>query len=160
MQRDATQQSVFEVLTFTKTPVRGMDANHWYIESVHEALQDGVQRYDQLSRSWPDPRVMLVLVRSEFDEGTGLFRDTVIRARARSTMLSRRNAKPMPPEARKALAQLSGGGKAMAPLPERPTARPVPERRRGGSGEAVKLALAALAGAGFASAALIAALAR
>ncbi len=150
------QQSVFEVLTFTKTPVRGMDANHWYIESVHDEMQEGVQRYDQLSRSWPDPRVMLVLVRSEYDEDTGLFRDTVLRARARSTMLSRKNARPMPPEARRALAQLSGGGKTSASLPDRPTARSESPRRRGGGVDGVKLLLAALAGAGFASAAVMA----
>jgi hypothetical protein len=104
----------FEVVVCSTVSVGGMPAQRWYIESLHEALREARDRFAQVSHQWPDERLVVALVQSEFNDDTRLFRDVVIEASDRGVLFSRRQTTPLSREARAALHQAFGRPRAKA----------------------------------------------
>ncbi len=121
----------YEVMVRSPVAAPGMRASTWYIESTHAAFQAARERYEAFCRSHPDPRLMVALVRSSYDERSRLFHDKVVLTRDERVAPVRQEAKPLQPEARQVLKRdFAKPAPGPEPAALRIRARPEPPRRR------------------------------
>ncbi len=119
------EQVVFEVLLHFRPEPSGGKAR-WYIVSAHTRLLDAEAAYDDLAAELPKAAPLsLVIVRSEHDKKSGLFRDRIVKAIGQPPMISRTAIKPLDAATKQELMGLgaqkpsaempAAGGRAAAP---------------------------------------------
>jgi hypothetical protein len=97
------QAVTFEIVVCATRPGFGVPAKRWYVESLHTRLEEAQEHYARIREDWPDIRLVVALIQSQFDEQTRLFRDIVLDARDRSVLFRRREARPLSPAERAAI---------------------------------------------------------
>jgi hypothetical protein len=121
----------YEVMVRSPAAVPGMRANVWYIESAHGQFKPARERYEGFCARHPDPRLLVALVRSSYDERSRLFHDKVVLTRDERVTPVRQEAKPLQPEARDVLKRdFAKHASTAPPAPLRIRARPEPPKRR------------------------------
>jgi hypothetical protein len=119
----------YEVLVRVPVGAPGIRPEVWYIESAFPAFKPAQERYARFVTAHPDPRLVVALVRSTYDERAKLFHDTVVKSSNERVAPLRQNAKPLHPEARTVL-QRDFSKPGAPPEALRIRARPPAPKRR------------------------------
>lgn len=122
-------ETTYEIMVCSTVELPGkVVKDTWYIDSAHRALGDALSAYEQLCRTHPDPRLLVVLLRSTFDPATRRYRDRVLDAREPVQQLVRATRK-LTADGRRRLAEEFGGAAPARLRPAAPTKPERPERR-------------------------------
>ncbi len=97
----------FEVMVCSTAQVGGLARDVWYPESAHEDHGPAAAQFEKVCRAHPDKRLLVVLVRSAFDERTLRFRDRELDAREPVARLVRASA-PLTSQCRRRLREAFG----------------------------------------------------
>jgi hypothetical protein len=124
------QPSRFEIMVLATVPVHRVRKGVWYLESEHEDVAEARIHYGHFLAEHPDPRLIVVLVESRFDESQGIFADRILATRAEGPVPALRGSRALPPEARRPLREAFGRAPLPAPRPRRRSAPPPPPPRR------------------------------
>jgi hypothetical protein len=141
------EPETFEVMLFATIPGGGIRHGHWYTESAHHGVEEAQWRFRAVTADLADPRLVVVLVASRFDEEAGRFRERILAARAEGPAPALGASRALPGTAWPALRRAFGRAPPPPPRPLRARARPRPPPRRRGLAPGLILLGAAGAGA-------------
>lgn len=115
------EPETFDVMLLATIPGGGIRHGQWYTDSAHDGLEAAQWRFREITQELADPRLVVVVVASRFDDAAGLYRERIVAARAEGPVPALRRAfRRAPP------AGLAPRGRA------RP--KPAPGARAGGAG--------------------------
>jgi len=121
----------FEVMLFATAPGGGIRHAQWYAESTHPSAEAAQWRFREVTAELADPRLVVVVVASRFDDAAGRFRERILAARPEGPAPGLAASRLLPEAAWPALRRAFG--RAPRPVPElrrrpRPPPRPAPRR--------------------------------
>jgi hypothetical protein len=141
------EPETFEVMLFATIPGGGIRHGQWFTESAHDSLEAAQWRFREITSELADPRLVVLLVASRYDDAAARFRERIVAARAEGPAPALAASRALPVQAWPVLRRAFA--RPPRPVPElrrrpRPPARP--RRRRIAPG----LVLLGMAGAGAA----------
>jgi hypothetical protein len=124
------QPSRYEVMIRATIAANRIRMGVWYLESEHEDVARARLRFRDVVAEHQDPRLMVVLLESRYDEGEGVFVDRILDSRAEGPVPAVRGSVALPDVARAPLRQAFARAPAKVPALRRRTDRRAPPRRR------------------------------
>ncbi len=76
------EPETFDVMLFATIPGGGIRHGQWYTDSAHDGLEAAQWRMREITQELADPRLVVVVVASRFDDGAGRYRERIVAARA------------------------------------------------------------------------------
>jgi hypothetical protein len=124
------QPSRYEVMIRATIAANRIRMGAWYLESEHEDVARARLRFRDVVAEHQDPRLMVVLLESRYDENEGVFVDRILDSRAEGPVPAVRGSAALPDAARRPLRQAFGRAPAKVLPLRRRTDRPAAPRRR------------------------------
>lgn len=145
------EPETFDVMLLASIPGGGIRHGQWYTDSAHDGLEAAQWRMREITQELADPRLVVVVVASRFDDAAGRYRERIVASRSEGPVPALAASRALPasawPALRRAFRRAPPAG-----LAPRGRARPkTPARRR----LAPTLALLGAAGAGAGAAVLL-----
>jgi hypothetical protein len=121
----------YEVLVLATIPGGGIRQGQWFTESAHDSAEAAQWRFREITAELADPRLVVLLVASRYDDAAARFRERIVAARAEGPAPALGASRALPAGAWPALRRAFAV--APRPVPElrrRPRPAPRPRRRR------------------------------
>jgi hypothetical protein len=80
------EPETFEVMLLATVPGGGIRQGQWFTESSHDGLEAAQWRLREIAQDLPDPRLVVVVVSSRFDNGAGRYRERIVASRAEGSV--------------------------------------------------------------------------
>jgi hypothetical protein len=123
------EPETFEVMLLATIPGGGIRHGQWYTDSAHDGLEAAQWRFRELTKALADPRLVVVVVASRFDDQAGRYRERIVAARAEGSVPALAASRALPATAWPALRRAFR--RALPPgLSPRTRPRPKPAARR------------------------------
>lgn len=124
------QPSRYEVMVRATIAANRIRMGVWYLESEHEDAAEARLQFRQVVAEHQDPRLMVVLLESRYDEAEAVFVDRILDSRADAPVPAVRGSVALPEGARTSLRQAFARAPAKVPPLRRRARGPAPPRRR------------------------------
>ena len=124
------QPSRYEVMIRATIAANRVRTGVWYLESEHEDVARARLHFREFVAEHQDPRLMVVLLESRYDDNEGVFVDRILDSRAEGPVPPVRGSAALPDAARNPLRQAFARAPNKVPQLRRRSDRPAPPRRR------------------------------